>query len=108
MLAVGGGGNILPAGPEASFELEVHFPEFGPISFWPEKPEIDRYKDTEWKAAAIAAIERAENPATPRVKELESPVAGLTSGGSFVHRLASAKTVDEFLRSRSLRGEPVV
>jgi hypothetical protein len=170
--------------------IVMHFPEFGPISFWPEKPNLDRYKGSEWKAAALSAIERAEDPLTPRVNELESPVAGLrqpvsdprgfwrssslwfptpalhkrfpglaainnqlerwfrahptifdnrrrepidefprtlggfdgfitrvyalpaayrllTSGGSFVHRLASAKTVDEFLKSKSLRSEPI-
>jgi len=176
----------------ADGKIVMHFPEFGPISLWPEKPDLDRYEPggPEWKAAVISRIERAED-LTPRVNQLESPVAGLlppvsdprgfwrsadiwfptpalgkrfpglaainaqlerwfrahatifdnrrkgepidefpltlggfhgfitrvyalpgayrflTSGGSFVHHLASAKTVDEFLRSRSLRSEPV-
>jgi hypothetical protein len=169
----------------------MHFPQFGPISLWPEKPDLDRYKPggPEWKAAVISRIERAED-LTPRVNQLESPVAGvvpplfdprgfwrssgvwfptpalhkrfpglaainnqlerwfrahptifdnrrkgkpidefpltlggfhfftrlyalpaayrhLVSGGAFVHRIASAKMVEEFLLSRSLRSEPV-
>ena len=171
--------------------IVMHFPEFGPISLWPEKPDLDRYKPggPEWKAAVISRIERVED-FTPRVNQMESPVAGLlppvsdprgfwrsanvwfptpalrkrfpglaainnqlerwfrghptifdtrrrepidefpltlggfdgfitrvyalpaayrllTSGGNFVHHLASAKRVDEFLQSRSLRSEPV-
>ena len=167
--------------------LVMHFPQFGPVSLWPEKPDYDRYKpgSAEWKAAVLSRIDRVEDPlARPRVNQLESPVAGvvpplfdprgfwrsgsiwfppalhkrlpglaavsaqlerwfrkhptvfddrrkepmnefpfalcgffhtrlyalpaayryLTSGGAFVHRIASAKTVNEFLQSRS---EPV-
>jgi hypothetical protein len=182
-------GAVRYGGQAADGAIVMHFPQFGPVSLWPEKPNLDRYKPggPEWKAAVISGIERAEDH-TPRVNQLESPIAGvvppvfdprgfwrssdvwfptpalnkrfpglaavnnqlerwfrahptifdnrrkgepidefpfalggfhgfitrvyalpaayrhLTSGGTFVHRIASAKSVSEFLRSRS---EPV-
>jgi hypothetical protein len=71
-------GAVRYGGQAADGAIVMHFPQFGPISLWPEKPNLDPYKPggAEWKAAVISGIVRAQDH-TPRVNQLESPVAGV-------------------------------
>lgn len=74
-------GSDLPAPSEhPGREVAVHFPNVGPVEFWPAAIRLDDYGEQgtpRWKRACLARLSQERNPGQPQIDVDGSAVAGM-------------------------------